>query len=105
MAEWYSIVQTPVFTVHQMSEQLGYFHIMAAVNSARNTGVRVFSELWLSLAMCPGVGLLDHTHGCLRRPYKYLRKEEKERQGERRYAHLECRFQRIARRGKKSLPQ
>ena len=42
--------------------------------------------------------------GCLRRPYKYLRKEEKQkaRRKEKIYP-FECRVQRIARRDKKAL--
>ena len=40
-------------------------------------------------------------NGCLRRPYKQLRKEEK---GEKeRYKHLNAEFQRIARRDKKAF--
>ena len=39
--------------------------------------------------------------GCLRRPYKYLRKEEKWKAKEK--SHLNAEFQRIARRDKKAL--
>ena len=39
-------------------------------------------------------------NGCLRRPYKYLWKEESEKQ---RYSHLNAEFQRIARRYKKAF--
>ena len=83
--------------------------------------------------MCPGVGLLDHINGCLRRPYKYLRKEEKQKAREKkkckkakwlseeafqialkrreakvkgekeRYTHLNAEFQRIPRRDKKAF--
>ena len=42
--------------------------------------------------------------GCLRRPYKSLRIEEKLKSGEKeRYTHLNAEFQRIARRDKKAL--
>ena len=43
-------------------------------------------------------------NGCLRRPYKELRKEEKLKAKEkRRYTHLNAEFQRIARRDKKAF--
>ena len=45
-------------------------------------------------------------NGCLRRPYKSLRKEEELKAREKRkdYTHLNAEFQRIARRGKKAFP-
>ena len=44
-------------------------------------------------------------NGCLRRPYKYLRKEEKQKAKEKkeRYTHLNAEFQRTARRSKKAF--
>ena len=43
-------------------------------------------------------------NGCLRRPYKYLRKDEKRGKGEKeRYTHLNAEFLRIARRSKKDF--
>ena len=43
-------------------------------------------------------------NGCLRRPYKQLRKEEKGKgKGEKEYTHLNAEFQRIARRDKKDF--
>ena len=43
-------------------------------------------------------------NGCLRRPYKQLRKEEKGKgKGEKEYTHLNAEFQRIARRDKKAF--
>ena len=43
-------------------------------------------------------------NGCLRRPYRWLRKEEKKGKGEKeRYKHLNAEFQRIARRDKKAF--
>ena len=44
-------------------------------------------------------------NGCLRRPYKYLRKEDKQKGKEEkeRYTHLNAQFQRIARRDKKAF--
>ena len=44
-------------------------------------------------------------NGCLRRPYKYLRKEDKQKGKEEkeRYTHLNAEFQRIARRDKKAF--
>ena len=41
--------------------------------------------------------------GCLRRLYKQLRKEEKQKAKEKRYTHLKAEFQRIARRDKKAF--
>ena len=44
-------------------------------------------------------------NGCLRRPYRYLRKEEKlkEKEKNERYTHLNAEFQRITRRDKKAF--
>ena len=42
-------------------------------------------------------------NGCLRRPYKYLRKDVKGKGEEERYIHLNAQFQRIARRDKKAF--
>ena len=44
-------------------------------------------------------------NGCLRRPYKKLRKEEKQKakKGKERYTHLNAEFQKIARRDKKAF--
>ena len=43
-------------------------------------------------------------NGCLRRPYKQLRKEEKLKAKEKkRYSHLNAEFQRIARRDRKAF--
>ena len=42
-------------------------------------------------------------NGCLRRPYKQLRKEVKGKGEKERYTHLKAEFQRIARRDKKAF--
>ena len=42
-------------------------------------------------------------NGCLRRPYKQLRKEAKGKGEKERYTHLNAEFQRIARRDKKAI--
>ena len=42
-------------------------------------------------------------NGCLRRPYKWLRKEAKEKGEKENYTHLNTEFQRIARRDKKAF--
>ena len=42
-------------------------------------------------------------NGCLRRLYKYLLEEEKQKAKEKRYTHLNAEFQRIARRYKKAF--
>ena len=49
------------FTHSSIDEHLGYFHVLAVVNSAAiNIGCMYLFELEFSLDMCPGVGLLDH---------------------------------------------
>ena len=52
-----------IFFIHSSVDgHLGYFHVLAIVNSvAVNAGVHVFYELWFSLDICPGMGLL----GCM----------------------------------------
>ena len=42
-------------------------------------------------------------NGCLRRPYRYLRKEVKSKKEKERYKHLNAELQRIARRDKKAF--
>ena len=42
-------------------------------------------------------------NGCLRRPYKYLRREAKGKEEKERDTHLNAEFQRIARRDKKAF--
>ena len=42
-------------------------------------------------------------NGCLRRPYKYLRKEVKGKEEKEKYTHLNAEFQRITRRDKKAF--
>ena len=42
-------------------------------------------------------------NGCLRRPYKELRKEAKGKEEKKKYTHLNAEFQRIARRDKKAF--
>ena len=42
-------------------------------------------------------------NGCLRRPYKYLKKEAKGKGEKERYTHSNAAFQRIARRDKKAF--
>ena len=51
-----------VFFIHlSVSGHLGFFHVLAIVNSAAmNIGVNDLFELWFSPDICPGVGLLDH---------------------------------------------
>ena len=45
----------------------------------------------------------ERQNGCLKRPYKYLRKKGKGKGEKERYPHLNARFQRIARRHKKDF--
>ena len=66
MAEEYSIVYVCVYTHHvflihsPVNGQLGYFHVLAIVNSGgMNTGVRVSFWIEFSSDICPGVGLLE----------------------------------------------
>ena len=43
-----------------VSDHLGFFHVLAIVNSATvNTGCMYLFKLLFSLGICPGVGLLD----------------------------------------------
>ena len=63
MAQQYSIVYIyHIFFIHSSIDgHFGCFHAYAIVNSAAmNIGVHVLFELWLTLDMCPGMGLLDH---------------------------------------------
>ena len=46
---------------------------------------------------------MQRQNGCLRRPYKYLKKEVKGKGEKERYTHLNAEFQRIARRDKKAF--
>ena len=61
IAEYYFIVHMyHIFFIHSSVDgHLGCFHVLAIVNSAAmNIGVHL--ELWFSLGICPGVGLLGH---------------------------------------------
>ena len=108
MAEWYSIVHRHhlFFTRSSVGEQLGCFHVLAAVNSAaRNTGVRVFFWIMAFSGYVPRSRITGS--------YKWLSEEalqipEKRRKGKgkgekERCTHLNAEFQRIARRGKKAF--
>ena len=49
------------FTHSFVDGYLGYFHVLAIVNSAAmNNWVHVSFELWFSLGICPVVRLLGH---------------------------------------------
>ena len=62
MAEQYSIVYMYHIFIHSSVDgHLGYFHILAIVNStAMISGFTCLLELWLSQGICPVVGLLGH---------------------------------------------
>ena len=62
MAEWYSIVYMDHILIQSsVNTHLGFFHVMAIVNSAAvNIGMLFLFELWFSPDRCPGVGLLEH---------------------------------------------
>ena len=51
-----------IFFIHlSVNGHLGCFHDLAIVNTASmNIGVHVFLELWFSLGICTGVGLMGH---------------------------------------------
>ena len=50
-----------IFIHSSVDGHLGYFHILAIVNStAMISGFTCLLELWLSQGICPVVGLLDH---------------------------------------------
>ena len=51
-----------IFFIHSsVHGLLGCFHVLAVVNKAAiNTECMYLLELWFSLGVCPGVGLLGH---------------------------------------------
>ena len=50
------------FFIHSSVDgNLGYFHVLAVVNSATmNIEVHVFFQFWFPQGICLGVGLLGH---------------------------------------------
>ena len=63
MAQHYSIVYMHhIFFIHSsVNGHLGFFHILAIVDSAiMNTGLQVYFGLLNSSYICPGVRLLDY---------------------------------------------
>ena len=55
-------VCTTSFLIHlSVDGRLGFFHVLAIVNSAAlNIGVHTSFQIIVFLSMCPGVELLDH---------------------------------------------
>ena len=50
------------FIYSPVNGHLGYFHVLAVVNSAAmNMGCMYLFDPCFSLDVCPGLGLLDHT--------------------------------------------
>ena len=62
MAEYYSVCIYFIFFMHfSVNGLLGCFHILSIINStAINLGSLYPSELWFSLGISLGVGLLGH---------------------------------------------
>ena len=62
MAEQYSIVcMYHIFFIHSSTDgHLGYFHVLAVVNSAAmNAGIHSSFQIMVFSSICPGVGLLS----------------------------------------------